>query len=270
MTRDEAKKRQEKIDAAAESLLAFVTDTMSDYEVALHIYENIIMLVDYDTIGLERQKGGTVSTEVPDDLRSIYGALVNKKAVCAGYAKAMQYLLNLCGIECTYVTSDMHAWNLIKLEGDYYHLDVTWGDGSDTKKDKAQIEAINYDCFCITTAELARLESHTPERDFPLPECIATKCNYHRRNGLYFDTYSFDRVRSIVCESVKLNKFDVSFKFGSSKVFNEAKKQLVDDGKFKEVIQFASLKTKIRLNTSYMYSARDDKLTIAFFITKLS
>ena len=269
MTQDEAKKRQEKIKVATKTFLAFVTDTMSDYEVALHIYENIITLVDYDTIGLGRQKGVTVSAEVPDDLRSIYGVFVNKKAVCAGYAKAMQYLLNLCGIECTYVTSDTHAWNLIKLEGDYYHLDVTWGDGSDTKENKSRMEAINYDCFCITTAELARLESHTPEIGFPLPECKATKCNYHRRHGLYFDTYDFDRVRYIVCESVKLNRLDVSFKFSSPEVFNEAKKQLLDDGKFREVIQFASLKTNTKLNLRYMYSVHNDRLTIAFFMTKL-
>ncbi len=269
MTQDEAKKRQEKIDVAIKSFLTSITDSMSDYEVTLHIYENIIKLVDYDTIGLERQKKTSVSAEVPDDLRSIYGVFVNKKAVCAGYAKAMQYLLNLCGIECTYVTSATHAWNLIKLEGDYYHLDVTWGDGSDTKKDKSQIDAVSYDCFCITTAELARLELHTPEAGFPLPECTATKCNYHRRHGLYFETYDFDRVRSIVCESVKLNKLDVSFKFASPKVFGEAKKQLIDNGKFREAIQFAALKSNIKLNSSYVYSVSESKLTIAFFITKL-
>ena len=269
MTQNEAKKRQEKIDVATKSFLSSVTGLMSDYEVTLHIYENIIKLVDYDTIGLERQKITTVSPEVPDDLRSIYGVFVNKKAVCAGYAKAFQYLLNMCGIECTYVTSDSHAWNLIKLEGDYYHIDVTWGDGSDTKKDKPQIDTVNYDCFCITTEELSRLESHTPETAFPIPKCTATKCNYHRRHGLYFDVYDFGRVRSIVYESVKLNKMDVSFKFGSTKVFIEAKKQLVDNGKFREAVQFASLKTNVKLNSNYSYSVSDDKLTIAFFMTKL-
>lgn len=269
MTQDEAKKRQEKIDAATKSFLTSVTDSMSDYEATLHIYENIIKLVDYDTIGLERQKKTTVTPEVPDDLRSIYGVFVNKKAVCAGYAKAMQYLLNMCGIECTYVTSDTHAWNLIKLEGDYYHMDVTWGDGSDTKKDKPQSDTINYDCFCITTAELARLESHSPVSSFPLPDCTATKCNYHRRHGLYFEKYDFDRTRSIICESAKLNRFDVSFKYGTSEAFNEAKKDLIDNKKFREAIQFASLKSNVKLNSSYMYSVRDDRSTIALFMTKL-
>lgn len=269
LTQEETKKRREKIDTATKSFLAFVTDSMSDYEATLHIYENIIKLVDYDTIGLERQQKADLTPDVPDDLRSIYGVFVNKKAVCAGYAKAFQYLLNLCGIECTYVTSDTHAWNLIKLEGDYYHIDVTWGDSSDTKKDKPQTDAVNYDCFCITTEELARLELHTPDNVLPIPKCTATKCNYHIRHGLYFDSYDFGRVKSIVCESVKLNKFDVSFKFGSSKAFNEAKKQLVDDGKFREVIQFAALKNSIKLNPNYRYSVSDDKRTIAFFVAKL-
>ncbi len=266
MTQAEAKKRGAKIDAAVKSFLTSVTESMSDYEATLHIYENIIKLVDYDTIGLGQQT--VLSPEIPDDLRSIYGVFVNKKAVCAGYAKALQYLLNLCGIECTYVTSDTHAWNLIKLEGAYYHMDVTWGDGSDTKKDKAQTDTVSYDCFCITTEELARLDAHVPDGKLPLPTCTATQCNYHRRHGLYFEAYSFDRVCSIVCESVKRNRFDISLKFAPS-VFAEAKKQLIDDGKFREAIQFASLKTGVKLNTGYSYSTREDKLTLAFFVTKV-
>ena len=269
MNKEESERRQKKIDLATKSFLTSVNDSMSDYEVTLHIYENIIQLVDYDTIGLERQKKENISTDTPDDLRSIYGVFVNKKAVCSGYAKAMQYLLNMCGIECTYVTSDTHAWNLVKLEGDYYHLDVTWGDGSDTKKEKVQVGAINYDCFCITTAELERLESHTPEKSFPIPVCTATKCNYHRRHGLYFEAYDFDRVRAIVCESVKLNKLDVSFKFGSEKAYNEAKRHLIDDGKFRDAVQLAGLKAGVKLDSSFAYSVRDDKLTLAFFMKKI-
>ena len=58
-------------------------------------------------------------------------------------------------------------------------------------------------------------------------------------------------------------------KFGSSKVFNEAKNQLLDKGKFREAIQYAGLKANVKIDSSYMYSAKDDKLTIAFFMTRL-
>lgn len=268
MTQEEASRRQAEIDAEIHSFMNSVTEIMSDYEVALHIYENVIKLVDYDTIGLERQKKSELTSDVPDDLRSIYGVFVNKKAVCAGYSKAFQYLLNICGMECVYVTSNTHAWNLIKLEGDYYHVDVTWGDGSDTKKDKAQTDKIGYDCFCLTTKEITSLESHIPEATLPLPECTATKCNYHRRHGLYFETYNLDAIRDAVCDSVSRNKLDVSFKFGSESVYNQAKKQLIDERKFRDVIQYAAFKSNVKLSSAYMYSVKDDRFSVALYISK--
>lgn len=268
MTREEAEKRRKRIDAAVKSFMPPVTDTMSDYEVTLRIYDNIVKLVDYDSAGLERQQQEKPGAETPDDLRSIFGVFVNRRAVCAGYAKAMQYLLNLCGIECTYVTSETHAWNLLKLEGDYYHLDVTWGDGSNTKKDRPQNDAIGYDCFCITTRELERLDGHQPLSGFPLPECTATRCNYHRRFGSYFEAFDLARARRIVCQSVERGRLDISFRFASLSVLQEAKKQLVEDGKFREIIQYANLKSGARLSLSYMYSSAEDRLTMAFYLKK--
>ncbi len=269
LTKDEAENRKQKIDAAIKPFLTAVNNNMCDYEVALRIYENIIKLVDYDTIGLERQKKLNTSDDGPDDLRSIYGVFVDKKAVCVGYAKATQYLMNMFGIECTIVTSDTHAWNLIKLEGDYYHLDTTWGDSSDTKKEKNQTSAISYDCFCITTQELMELESHIPEDILPIPECTATKCNYHRRHGLYFESFNYDRIRSIVCESIKGNKFDISFKFASSSEFEDAKRELLSGGKFREAIQYSNLKSDIRVDSSFIYSVADDRKTLAFYLKRL-
>lgn len=61
-----------------------------------------------------------------------YGALLNGKAVCDGYASAAKILFDLCGIENIKVTGTSkgngHAWNLIKLDNDYYHIDTTWDD----------------------------------------------------------------------------------------------------------------------------------------------
>ena len=56
--------------------------------------------------------------------------------MCAGYAKAYQLILNRMGIECGYITgnavNDMvsgpHAWNYVRLDGNYYQVDVTWDD----------------------------------------------------------------------------------------------------------------------------------------------
>ena len=268
MTAEEAQLRKQKIDEAIKPFLTSVTEGMSDYEVVLRVYENIIRLVDYDTVALDRQKKIPVTRDVPDDIRSIYGVFVDKKAVCAGYAKATQFLLNRLGIECAYVCSQTHAWNLVKLEGDYYYLDTTWGDSSDTVKEKSS-DRISYDCFCITTEENLRLADHVPLEDYRMPICTATKCNYHRRHGLYLENVDFERIRTIVLETVKGGKLDVSLKFASDQLWQQAKTLLVDEGKIREAIRFANLKLEIQLDTSYSYISAAEKRTLAFIFKKL-
>lgn len=59
-----------------------------------------------------------------------YGALVNGQAVCQGYALAYQDIMNALGVPCITVASEKidHAWNMVKLNDSYYHVDVTWDD----------------------------------------------------------------------------------------------------------------------------------------------
>ena len=268
MTKEEASNRKTAIEEALAPFLNSVNDRMSDFDVALKVYENIIDLVDYDTLGLEKQKKTEITPDKPDDLRSIYGVFVNKKAVCAGYAKATQYLMNLMGIECIYVTNDEHAWNIIKLEGDYYHLDTTWGDGSNTEKSKNHSDSINYDCFCITTKEVEKLESHKIKGTFPLPECTATKCNYFRRNGLYLEKYDLGTLRNIILDNVSNDVMANSFKFKDATVMDEVKKGLVDDGKMHEIIQYINLKSKTKVKTEYRYSVKEERLIISIYLNK--
>ena len=68
-----------------------------------------------------------------------YGALIDGRAVCDGYSRATKILAEMCGLDCYYVLgrcgdSDTynHSWNLVKIDGDYYQLDVTWNDCSMT------------------------------------------------------------------------------------------------------------------------------------------
>lgn len=70
------------------------------------------------------------SNTIPDISHTAYGALVNGVAVCDGYAKAVKLLANKLGIESGIITSDEmnHAWNYIKINGNYYNIDVTFND----------------------------------------------------------------------------------------------------------------------------------------------
>ncbi|ADL51934.1 transglutaminase domain-containing protein [Clostridium cellulovorans] len=70
------------------------------------------------------------SGNVPLISHTSYAALINGKAVCDGYSKAASLLFEKCGIESGIIESAPmnHAWNIVKIEGVYYHLDVTWDD----------------------------------------------------------------------------------------------------------------------------------------------
>ena len=70
----------------------------------------------------------------PDDFYShtAYGALISGNAVCDGYALSFQRFMDVLGIPCYIATgvrnNEPHAWNLVQLDGQWYHIDVTWDD----------------------------------------------------------------------------------------------------------------------------------------------
>lgn len=86
---------------------------------AIHDY-----LVDHTEFDKRRRK------------KDVVDVLLEGKGVCMGYAHAASLLLNMAGVECRCVfgySGEAHLWNLVKVEGRWYHLDVTWDDpvGSD-------------------------------------------------------------------------------------------------------------------------------------------
>ncbi len=269
MSADERASRQAKLDIAQRSFLESITDSMSDYEVVLRVHKNITSLVDYDTLELEAQAAeGHVPSDKPDDIRSIYGVFVNRKAVCAGYAKAVEYLLHKLGIECGYVRSDTHAWNIVKLEGEYYYLDTTWDDGSNTKKEKSDDNGCGYAYFCITSQDLAQLEDHEPVGDLALPECTATACNYFVRHGLYFESCDTDRMRDIVMQSIEAGQLDVAIRCADDNIYNEFRRELIEQGKLRDMLQYSNLKSNNKVGMSYVYYTNDAMRVLRFILKK--
>jgi len=95
-----------------------------------------------------------------------YGPLIKGIGVCEGYTEAARLLFNAVGIESVFVSGTVvanipHAWNLVKLGGNWYQLDITWDDpvSSDGKNNKT------YDYFNITDSEMA--VDHVWSGDYP-------------------------------------------------------------------------------------------------------
>lgn len=215
MTPSEAKSRKKRIEKEIKPFLKGIKQSMSDYEAALHTYENIVSIIDYDSIGLKEQEMDPNSDNKPDNLRSIYGVFVEKKAVCAGYAKAFQYITNRLGIECSYVrgpchSGEWHAWNIIKLEGEYYYVDSTWDDHTNTDERKNGRSEVSYDYFCITTEEILRSRNIQNKEQYP--DCTSTKCNFFHRSHLYFEAYDAARMQKAILSGLKAGKKHFSFK----------------------------------------------------------
>jgi len=67
-------------------------------------------------------------------IRTIYGALVENKCVCEGYAEALQYIAHQYGINCIVGRSSTHEWNFVEMDGKWYVLDATYDDPSVNNK----------------------------------------------------------------------------------------------------------------------------------------
>ena len=92
-------------------------------------YDKILYLHDYLL--------GAVEYAAGNDDQTAYGALIGGKAVCAGYTRAFQMLLNTAGIMCWKVDGtavnakgeqERHSWNVVWLDGKCYYFDPTWND----------------------------------------------------------------------------------------------------------------------------------------------
>lgn len=124
MSEKEADAALEQIEMAADEALESVSSEMEDYEKALAVHDWLAVYCSYDYENY-------IASDVPEESHTAYGAFVNKTAVCDGYSKAYQYIMqNKLGISCMVVSSETigHAWNLIQIGEKYYHVDVTWDD----------------------------------------------------------------------------------------------------------------------------------------------
>ncbi|CDE25485.1 putative uncharacterized protein [Clostridium sp. CAG:440] len=113
----------EKIEAIRKQIIH--NKTGNDYEDIKMVHDYLVENIEYDTSLQEK------------NIYNIYGALINGKCVCEGYARAFKYLLDGLGIESTMVIgkginssgqSENHAWNYVKLENNWYAVDCTWDD----------------------------------------------------------------------------------------------------------------------------------------------
>lgn len=215
-TPEEVADYRSRMQPAVDEYLEALAQCESDYEKTEVLYSKLIREVAYD---LEAENN-----------QSILSVFLGKKTVCQGYACATQYLLQQAGIPCVIVTGtaqgQAHAWNMALLDGEYYYLDVTWGNADFLGGSGSAAGSINYGYLNITTAEL--LINHQPEVDFPLVECDSMEDNYYVQKDLFFDRWDADAVGSKLTAAFEEGQDSISIKFSSGVLMAQAKDYLID------------------------------------------
>lgn len=220
-SQEEAAMKQEQIDDYVNQCLAGMPEDADEYEKVKYIYEYLIHHTDYDAAAKDSQ--------------NICSVFLERRSVCQGYAKATQYLLNRCGIFATLVLGQVvggegHAWNLVRIDGEYYYVDTTWGDasyqavgGGDYPIEK--IPTINYDYLAVTTEQME--QTHTPENVVELPVCTAIEANYYVREGAYFTKWDEEKIEKIFTDSYEKGEAYVTLKCEGPEVYRKMQETLI-------------------------------------------
>lgn len=189
---------------AIDSFLAELTPDMDEYEMEKALHDRLATKVTY------------VST---NNAHNAYGALVEGKAVCEGYAEALQCLLQRVGIQSIQVygqsinpstgTGENHAWNIVRIDGKYYLTDLTWND-QDTMLLYAyfnQTHAVfNEDHQQWRVGNEVQKDGSIRQLQcevFDLPVCTATEANYFIKTApdSIIDNYTVESIAQILKEN---------------------------------------------------------------------
>lgn len=251
LPREEAVNKAEEIRGRALEWLSDIPSDASEYDKVKAVYEKIIFSTDYDLNASDNQ--------------NIASVFLGNSSVCQGYAKATQYLLNHLGVMCTLVqgtvdTGEAHAWNLVRVDGDYYYVDTTWGDASYRMEDgsgQEELPEINYDYLCVTTQELLR--THCIESVVAMPECTATQANYYVREGVYFTSYDAEQMQSIFDRAWESGRTEITLKCADEECYREICRVLIDE---QEIFSYMP-----ENSSTIAYAQNGKQLSLTFWVT---
>ena len=247
---------QTAMEQSFQEVRALIPEDAGDYEKVRIVYTYVIDHTQYQT---------------GEDDQSIAGVFWKKSAVCAGYAGAVQYLLERLDIPCIYVdgstkgSTEGHAWDIVKIGQEYYYVDATNGDQPDfLNGDAAQLEehkTIIYDYLCPFPEEYEK--TYTPSEELTVPACTARDLDFYVLNQGYFEDYSWQDIYDYCKMRLDNGAAVVRFKFGSQEAFSEACQELLDDGVVQNVAQYY-MKLHGLGQVEYHYGVMDNFYTIYF------
>lgn len=251
-TEAERKKRETEVEQQAGAILAGLPNDSGDYEKVKYVFEMLVDTTEYEL-------------DSPDS-QNIYSVFGNQVTVCAGYAKATKYLLDRAGVECIYLIGtgdgELHAWNIVNCDGQYYYVDTTWGDPlyQETQGEDVKREEIDYAYLCCSEESLFR--THTPDTEFTLPECTDNSLEYYRLAGRYLESSKQQEILNIMETDIDNKEEKTEIQFSGTDVLNQAIDQI--DSTLQKAREYAQTKKGITIG-EIMYTYKENTSVLIIY-----
>ena len=234
----QVQKASEKMDTAIKSILDDIPKNFSEFERELYLHDLLIGMVEYHDDAEDQ------SSEYPMAF-SAYGALVDGKAVCEGYSRAMQLLSSCLDLQCALVTGVSqeiaHMWNLIRIEGQWYHLDLTWDDAASMpiyqyfNLTDEQI-SVNHTVDPLVPADSTESQWESSLYNLYLPECTSLEYNYYQQKAVQIYTLGSEddqeAMDAVLNAAVRKDR-TISFQFSADLDFDIAAARLLTEEPYK-------------------------------------
>ena len=189
---------------------------LDNYDKIMYIFDYIIDNTTYDNASFASFQNGDENQDLELSC-NIYGTLFKQKALCEGYAKTFQYLVNAFGINSIYVTgvskNQGHAWNYVYYAGNWYGMDITWCDpqGDGNRKSYA---------YCMVDFDTLAA-GHSVDLPYDLPECKGGEYNYYIHNAYELSVFSVETLSEMFLRAFKQGNDFIEFHCTSKAVYDD-------------------------------------------------
>ena len=202
-----------------------------------------------------------------DDGYTTYNALVEGRAVCEGYSRALQLLLDMVGIPNYLATGvgvddsgsrEGHMWNIVTIDGSNYHVDATWDDldAEDIHHYAHTYFNVTDDYIGVNHEEIAPAENN----------CNAVAANYYVQNGMCFSAYDdacLQDMADAAAQSIQDGTYTIEVWFTNEQAYLEAAVDLTENQAVYEVLYLADRRVAEQVD-EVVYVRSDVTRTLQF------
>lgn len=210
-TGDLTDKELEAFNEATRVYELYIKNCESDFDRVKAAHDYIVKNCTYNKAAIEND------TLVDDDF-TVYGTLVKGVSVCEGYARTFKMLMDIAGVDCIMVTGTVgeeavsHAWNMVKLDNDWYHVDVTFDDPY------PETSEIVYLYFNVTDEIMAK--DHSWNKNVT-PQADSEEYDYLGMVGVKLSNYT--ELKEYIAQCCIEEKMYISFVWSGEEVISDAR-----------------------------------------------